>query len=196
MMRTILWFSICVLAVVLSVPASATPIQWQVSDGGNGHWYEVIQADNLPFDQAVSAASALSYNGVSGSLVVFETATYSEEIAFVYNNLKNDITTYRLYWVGAFNPAAGTGTAEDQWAWITGEVVPAAVISNWVIDYWEGRVAEGIAFYYGNTTLGDHNAYYPTSGAVAGYVVEYVPEPATLGLLAMGAIGGILRRRK
>ena len=35
--------AVCFYAMCQSEPVSATPIQWRVEDGGNGHWYALTQ---------------------------------------------------------------------------------------------------------------------------------------------------------
>ena len=49
-----------VAAMLFTVMAAqATPVQWQVEEGGNGHWYELVTSETiLTWHEAQAAAEA------------------------------------------------------------------------------------------------------------------------------------------
>ena len=191
----------CVGLLLLAPSAGlAAPVQWATSAGGNGHWYERIDQTGLTFDAARNAAAGLSYLGDPGRLVVFETATYASELAFVMNNVyAPGVQGNRMYWVGASSP-----DGFNPWTWIDGTPVPTTITAGWNIDHYEGPGSYGAGFFQPSTTLWD-SIKTDTSGYVSGYVVEYAPssavpeiDPAGLGsvlALVTGALGLLERRR-
>jgi hypothetical protein len=174
--------------------AHGVPVQWTVASGGNGHFYDRVDQTNLTFDQARTAAAALSFTGMPGHLVIFETPTYAAELSFVNANVyAPGVQSSRMYWVGASSPSGNSGT----YNWVDATAVPQSISDQWNIDHFEGAGTEGIGFFQPNTTLWDYIAT-NSSAAVSGYVVEYdVPEPATASLLgaALG-VGAVASRRR
>lgn len=76
------------VSVSYAVPVG-DPCEWPVSEGGNGHYYEVIDmgptsATWLTWEQARAAAEAASYLSVPGHLA---TITSAEEEQFIIDNL-------------------------------------------------------------------------------------------------------------
>jgi hypothetical protein len=168
----------------------ATPIQWTVSSGGNGHWYEVISMD-ANWDQAKVSAETNSYLGVDGHLA---TITTSEENIFVATLLG---TNTKHLWIGEMQPD-GSPEPDGNWQWITGE--PWSYLNWWTGEpsnsYSEG---ENALLMWGQITgypnkVGTWNDERHTTIVTGdmGYIVEYVPEPATMLLLTLG--GMVLRR--
>jgi hypothetical protein len=174
--------------------ARAAPVEWTPASGGDGHFYERIDQINLTFDQARTAAAALNFGGVPGHLAIFETPTYSSELAFVNTNVyAPGVQSSRMYWVGASSPSGNSGT----YTWVDGTAVPQSISDQWNIDHFEGAGTEGIGFFVPNSTLWDYIAT-NSSSAMSGYVVEYdVPEPASASLVgaAMAAAAVVSRRR-
>ena len=95
---------------------SAQLVEWPVTQGGNGHFYEVVSAPaGITWGNANSVATSLG-----GYLA---TVTSAEENAFVFNLADQDATVwYSGYgpWLGGIQP---TGSIEPGggWRWITGE---------------------------------------------------------------------------
>lgn len=88
---------------------AATPIAAQpVFNPGNGSDYECIDAYNIGWEQARSAAAARTFGGVSGFLA---TITSAEEQAFLDAYLADCTNT----WIGASDDAH-----EGLWEWVTG----------------------------------------------------------------------------
>src|SRR5205085_5263398 len=54
--------------------AFADPLQWQLSDGGNGHYYEFVRATFINYDQAKAQAAAKSFAGLPGHLATITSA--------------------------------------------------------------------------------------------------------------------------
>jgi hypothetical protein len=92
------------------------PVQWRVSEGGNGHWYRGSALASGGYSRASALAEARSLNG---DLVCFSSQA---ERDFVTSNVLNDTrmwvqdggTTYGP-WTGAFL------NSSCQWEWTSGE---------------------------------------------------------------------------
>jgi hypothetical protein len=101
-------------AVVTLFAASAAhaqqAVQWKVSDGGNGHWYQLLINQQTTFWEAASAATQRG-----GHLVTVGT---NAENAFV-----RQISLGHFVHFGAYQDPAVSGWAEPAagWTWITGE---------------------------------------------------------------------------
>lgn len=167
--------------------AQAVPIQWEISDGGNGHWYEFIHAQGINWFQADAAASSASHLGATGHLV---TLTSAEENAFAFSivNVRGSI------WLGGFQPG-GTEPA-DGWTWVTGE---AFAFTNWAgIEPNDAGGEDHLTFDDFTDRNGTWNDWSGTNGAT-GYVIEYavaVPEPSILALFGAALLGFGLRRKR
>jgi len=91
-------------------------VQWPTSQGGNGHFYEVVSA---PAGISWGNAS-LSATNRGGYLATLTTA---EENAFVFALANQDPTIwYSGYgpWLGGIQPA-GSAEPSGGWKWVTGE---------------------------------------------------------------------------
>lgn len=183
----------------------ATPIQWTVGSGGNGHYYDYVPAnsifDGITFDAARTGAEASTYMGMTGYLA---TITSAAENAFLI-----DAFNY-LYGFGG-NPfatayiGATDGNSDGVFSWIGG---PEAGQTLNYTNFNGGAVEEpGIVnqlvfgrFATQNSANGTWLIYNSTNRAL-GYLIEYnatsaptngVPEPGTwamagTALLAVGA---------
>ena len=90
------------IALVASGTAYAERLQWKTEDGGNGHWYERVNA-SVTWHQAKQQAEDMG-----GHLA---TLTSDAENTYVYDNFGEAGA-----WLG--------GTDEDSegtWRWVTGE---------------------------------------------------------------------------
>ena len=108
-------------AIVASAASAQTAIEWKVSEGGNGHWYQLIISGSITWPAARAASE-----GRGGHLV---TATTASEEAFIAQLaarashptawVDDGAVTAAGPWLGGYQPA---GAASPQpWSWVTGE---------------------------------------------------------------------------
>jgi len=181
------------LVVLLSVfgfaiNLQAIPIQWSVEDGGNGHYYEILDDGSGAMSWETANTLAHSVGGELASI------TSADENTFFINIISND--QHHSLYLGAFR------TEADNWQWTDGEI--------WGFTYWDTGEPQNQDYNYacivafsniamqdpsGADILGGWNDILPTYNHLNyGYVVEYVPEPATILLLALGGL--VFRKRK
>ncbi len=189
-----------VFVVVLSLfvgvgRAVAEPVEWEIGDGGNGHFYDYV-AGRIRWSEAKAAAEETLFEGVPGYLV---TITSEPEKEFLRNHVPKP--GWRA-WLGGFQDTTAPDYAEPGggWRWITGE--------TW--DYTNWASPEPNNFLGGEEFLEmDRAANSPDSfgwsdqadyeSTNSGYYVEYaVPEPSACILLTIGAVGllAYARRRR
>lgn len=101
-------YSVGLLGGMLS-NVGAEPIQWQVKDGGNGHYYE-------RFDISVNWGEAKKLAQAMGGYLA--TITSAEEDKWVFENVGGI-----HYWLGGTD-----ALVEGEWTWVTGE--------KWIYDNW------------------------------------------------------------
>ena len=107
------------IALVSGASAQATAVQWNVADGGNGHWYQVMVA--------TTSISWFEANERSGSLGGhLATLTTTEENAWVHAITVNAPGAWgsngHPFWT--FGPWIGghRDSSDNQiWVWVTGE---------------------------------------------------------------------------
>ncbi|MBU8869459.1 MAG: hypothetical protein KOO60_01175 [Gemmatimonadales bacterium] len=131
--------------VFASCPAFAEPIEWPVSEGGNGHYYETIicSSDTLSWKHAFLSTQGLSHEGQGGHLATITSAT---ENSWIVNTLlgQSGITNAVIYLGGWNDGFVGEEPFYNNypigsWRWITGE--------NWAFEDWapeEPSTADGI----------------------------------------------------
>ena len=103
-------------APVTALAQTSAPIEWKVSDGGNGHWYKLVIAPNtVSWSDADAAAALLSAH--------LATLTSANENAFVFAVANQPGAWGSVWpdysagpWLGAFRDS---GTSA--WRWVTGE---------------------------------------------------------------------------
>jgi hypothetical protein len=190
--------ALVLLAAASQARADSAVIQWTAGTGANSHYYQRIDQTNLTFDQAKAAAAAKSSNGLPGHLAIFETNNYANEFTFVRDDVyAPSNTSNRIYWAGASRPQSNNSGNLD-WTWVDNTPVPTSITNTWNIDFAEGNIPEGIAYFQpASAQLWDYDKN-NASGFVSGYVVEFepVPEPATLALLSLPLSLSLLRRRR
>lgn len=182
--------SIFILVVLYSAVGQATIVEWRVADGGNGHFYEAVYhvAGARDWHQAQSAA--IYRRGY------LATITSAEENAFIFSVLRDD----QEVWPGGIGPWIGGFQVVDAiepdggWEWVTGEPF---IYTNWSInqpDNAAGGFEHWLHFYNstGDAPSPEWNDLSRGVIATNSYIVEYIPEPATLLLFGLGAV--ILRK--
>jgi len=181
--------------------ANVGPVQWTVGSGGDGNYYERVDVGTsagLTYDEAVSDAAAMSYDGMPGELAVLDNSDYTAAFNFIYTNVYSPgVSSGEIYWVGNSNPDPGTGNPDDLWTWLNGEVASSTVVATWNIDYAEGGrgAREGMGYYEtGSSQLWDYIAT-DSNSLSGGYIVEFVPEPTALAAMAVSGLL-LLRRRR
>ena len=105
------------LATFAFAPAAhATPVQWRVEDGGNGHFYDFRPYPVFRgiWDEARADAEAQSYGGVRGHLT---TITSAAEQAFFASIPRQ---TNWVYYLGGSQSLTAT-RSDEGWSWVTGE---------------------------------------------------------------------------
>jgi len=185
-------------------PAKAGAISGPIVDPSNSNTYYLLAQDSWTNSEAEAVA-------MGGQLATINNAT---ENAFVYNAFSEGGT--RNLWIGLYDPTQDSlgGSHASNFVWADGDAV---VYTNWPLGEPNNYGANGVPEYYtmmwGNNSdiaylpasrgpgtwndIADSGVYtppfiYPVSGAFG--VVEIVPEPASLILLAAGALGLLARR--
>jgi len=186
---------IIILIIVLTSISSATLVEWSIEDGGNGHSYEVVSAHGcIDWTDARNASISLG-----GHLA---TITSAEENDFIFSLIDNQpqywtqpLTNGHGPWLGGYQPD-GSSEPAGNWQWVSGESFD---YTNWSgREPSNGRGGENKLHYFGYQTLyGDTwNDLFNSDDLLNpnSYIVEYVPEPATLFLMSIGGL--MLRRNK
>lgn len=194
-MRKLHLFILAVLA--LSSYVQATPVQWPVSEGGNGYYFDWVPG-YLTWTNADAAASALTFDGVHGYLA---TITSQPENNFFESQFSQSTGQTLIGWLGGYknlaeadpsNPAVG-------WNWVTGE--PWSYTAWWTAEgepdndggnqNYVRTQPDGSAVYWDDIENDPGNSY------IGGYFVEYaVPEPASALSLAFVISMLSMRRKK
>jgi hypothetical protein len=134
-------FCMLVVPFLAVAQAGATPVQWPVADGGNGHFYEFVPAPQMTWDDARGAAERRTLGGTSGRLA---TLTSPGEWDFAVHSSGFDVVRGEA-WIGGAQPA-GSATPSAGWCWVTGEPFDYAPWGRYFIQYPEPNDLGGRRF--------------------------------------------------
>ena len=157
----------------------AALVQWSVSEGGNGHWYELVM-DGAAVQWQVAEDYAV---GKGGHLVTINSA---EEETW----LRNTFGGSTQFWIG-FNDLQTEGT----WVWSSGEPV---TYTHWHPGQPDNSGDEDCAILNWYIYNGAWNDWDPTLHEIQG-IAEYnaVPIPGAVWLFGSGLAGlvGLIRKK-
>ena len=195
------------LLTLATAAAQAEPVQWTISNGGNGHWYELVTAPN-GINWASAQASATARGGYLATL------TSHAENAFAFG-LANAVPSAWIVvggqfgevagpWLGAFQPA-GSPEPSGNWTWNNNEglLTTPGYNTNWQAGSPNNFGDENRLQFYGLNfqrmpLWNDINDAAPMRGYVVEWTTAPVPEPGTVPLLlaGLGAMSYLIRRVK
>jgi len=197
-MRKLLLGVVC----VTSVSSWAVPIL----DPGTGHYYDVIAAPGITWDDARAQALSSFYLGLRGHL-----ATITSAAEHTYVNLAIIAAGGGERWAGGYQQP-GAADSQSGWTWVNNEGSFPGTNSASPYAAWNGGEPND---YYGPNSeqylglnLGPGFNDEGNLGLIAGYVIEYDPGTiidvpigvpdggATAALLGFGIAGVALARRK
>lgn len=167
------------LVALILIPYStvqADPIEWPESEGGNGHYYELVE-EGLTWFQARDAANSRSWMDIPGHLV---TMGSSEEDYWCWQQFG---VSNHGYWLGGYQPE-GTAEPAEGWLWETGE--------TWSYTGWGAMEPNDVdeedcllGWFSNFTGWNDGSCDEITSW---GYIVEYEPEIVADEVITWGAV--------
>jgi len=185
------------LTLFVTVSAHAIPVQWQVSSGGNGHFYDVVFSQQLlTWTDANTAALALPGGWHLATLTSSAESAFAESLLdptqytdCVSGTLGGTICTG--VWIGALSSAIGS----NDWQWVTGETFsytdwgPFEPFSN------GDRIRLDRFQSFGVFSWNDaRNTANPAHGYILEQESTQVPEAPTVILLGCG-LGVLLMKR-
>ena len=165
------------------VAVSAAPVQWKISDGGNGHFYEAVYVPT-GIDWYTAQANAVQAGGYLASIAS------AQENQFVFSLVDSSefwtpyIEDYMGPWLGGLQ-LSGSIEPAGGWLWVTNE--------PWLYANWDALTSEPnntggnedrIHFHARSAAMrspawndlpGDPSLTYFGPVTITGYVVEYGP---------------------
>lgn len=184
-MRIRAWAAVAVAFGGVSAALAGGPYYWS----GNGHYYDVIHDDTLTWEQARDLAGAMTYNDGFND--------YAGYLATITTQDENDWLRGTVDVVGMYLGGEHMGGAAGNYGWITGESWTAFDAGHWAGGEPNGD-SGGLQYAWtGEDGFNDLLRNQNYGSLTPGYVVEFelVPEPASLAVLAAGALF-VFRRRK
>ena len=176
-------------AFACSIAMGGIPQEYPISEGGNGHYYEVVRT-RATWDDARREASRRDLSGVSGHLATIGT---SGEQAFVHQLVENELGGGQQAWLGG-GAATGSVNRDLSWQegaegveiflgpngtelWRTFEGAIERRFNNFLLIEGRPQASDGGHFAI-NSTSGEWIVS-PTNAGELAYVIEYpVPPPS------------------
>lgn len=161
-----------IVSLLWLVPGTmASPVQWSIADGGNGHYYEAILVPGGLNDGGITWTDAdLAASSKEGDWHL-ATISSAEENAFVYDLVDDPAFWYKKHpdhargpWLGGYS---STNSSND-WAWVTGEPF---TYKNWAPLEPFGN-GDRLAFFGYNTSRSPKWNDMPDHYRPNGYVIE------------------------
>lgn len=171
------------LISMITARSDAAMIQWSVASGGNEHWYEVVNVSSPITWTAAKDAASLA----GGYLATLTTAAEDQFVANLVqaNNRNAFLGGYQI------DPSAPPNVG---WTWVTGE---EWAFTNWASGEPNDQGSPNESFLEMWTNRYWNDAPHSGSGyAQYAYVVEVVPAPGVLPLLAAAGLFGRRRRQR
>ncbi|HUP80144.1 MAG TPA: C-type lectin domain-containing protein [Pirellula sp.] len=214
-MNRVLFFVLLTISSAASGAITYGPVQWSIADGGNGHYYQLVDYQTgISWTSAKSDAETMTLFGSIGHLV---TVTSAPEDAFLKSNFQAYIgdppsVPGIFAWIGLSDAAS-----EGNFVWVTGEPL---TYTNWAPPEPNGGTSENYVHLWvrkftgsdldpvNGTPLWSWNDVFNDRGPEwRGAFIEFdgpftsnaaVPEPSTLIIWAMGmiAVANGRKRRK
>lgn len=164
MKKFIYVISLFILLIFITNNSLAEPIQWKSEDGGNNHWYDIVDTP-LDWTDAKIDAESSTYDGCVGHLV---TITSIDENLWITNTFGG---TLHYHWIGGYQP---TGSLEPAggWSWITGE---EWAYNNWILAEPNNSYGDEDVVMFDHGTNEDGYGWNDNNSTriASGYVIEY-----------------------
>lgn len=160
--------------VSLAIAASANAqnaVQWRVEDGGNGHWYELVNHNQLCWSDARAACEARG-----GYLVTLNSSAENELH-------RASVGPTAACYIGAFQDLSAPDFSEPGggWRWVTGEAF---------VPIWHPGQPDGFASQnnVASTPNGWHDGFPCGGPLVALYGIEWSTDCTNDGIVDYGQI--------
>lgn len=156
----------------------------------NGHYYDVIRAQGIEWNDALLAANVKFHQGLRGHL-----ATISSAQEHSYVNAAIQAAGGGEMWAGGFQPVGETDP-QANWTWVNNEGSFPGVNSSSPYAFWNGGEPNdfyGIASeqYLGlNLSAGFNDE--GNLGLITGYVIEYDPNTIVINVPDGGSSAALL----
>ncbi len=114
-MKSYPWLFSALLSLAAEFALGSDPILWAVSDGGNGHYYQIVSLSG-DWTEANDVADRLGFKGMAGHLVTITSEAEAEFIESSLLPLSEPVSVN--YWMGISDQQV-----EGTFQWVTGESV-------------------------------------------------------------------------
>lgn len=188
-MKSTLLSCIVISTLAGSVAQVGTLAQGLIAQGPNGHFYEVIPAEAISWDDANALATASALCSKSGHLVTITSEAENDFINSLREAAVDEFGGLPQYWVGGFQ-ANKDDEPFGNWQWVNGEgPIPgfngSAIYTNWADgepnDCGEseehltiGRFAWEPFWSFDGSLWNDEGC---GLGFIGGFIVEYDSDP-------------------